>query len=179
MEFLRPYFADISIVPFITILVFYILSIYLFSLIRKKYSKVIEKIYSINPNHKTIKFDNKFLISKSSQIFLQQILLMLLISVFQNAGYNGFSIILISTVLFALSHMHKPLKLGKVYGVYLIACSIFIGFVSSALILFLPYGIIYSFIIHWYSYIFTGLFVLRFHKKRKLRKYILPFILQI
>lgn len=103
--------------------------------------------------------DYRYLISKSFDILFQQIALLCLILSLRELISSSFQIILLVGVIFGLIHI--PLlktKYNKIAPYFIIA-SFFAGVVFSFLILLLPYGLIYSYAIHWCFYAIAGLLI--------------------
>jgi hypothetical protein len=178
-EFLKDFLSEYYQLPLTVAIIFGGICLILFSFVRSKYGNIIAKIYAINNKQKIITFDNRLLFSKSCQIALQQLLILSLISIFYNFHFDKSIIVFICGNIFAIAHIYGLIKWGKVFGSYLLICSFILGFISSALILNVPYGFVYSFIIHWLFYIISTLLVIKYHDRKILRKYILRFILQV
>jgi hypothetical protein len=178
-EFSEKFLNNNNLIPLFFLAIFYSINIILFRYVRIKYSDVITRIYAINPKQKIITFNNRFLFSKSCQIAAQQVLLLTFVSIMIAYDLDRYMCVLICGLCFAAVHLFGLIKWGKVFGIYLITCSLFLGFIATYMIAFVPFGLVYSFIIHWLFYIISTLLVVKFYNNKPLRKYMLRFILQV
>jgi len=110
------------------------------------------------PDRYYLKIDWRRLISKSADIGAQQILIVLLVLFLQDAGLPLYQLVLWFFVLFVL--LHVPL-IASEWGRW--PSGLFAGAVVAfsasfpLLILYVPYGFVYTFILHWLFYTLTGL----------------------
>ena len=172
--FLFPFFAHLplKILPFSLLLLFYLLAFIIYAVGKKIFDK---EILEENKQQWMFfaTFDNRFLLSKSFDILFQQILLLSLVLFLQNFIQSNLLIILITGIIFG--SMHLPMLKTKHNRIapYFIFFSFLAGVFFSFLILFLPYGFLYSYITHWLFYIFAGIIITR--RSSRKRKQMLSF----
>lgn len=116
----------------------------------------------------TATMDYRFLIAKSFDILFQQILFLSLLVSLKGLLVQNSLIILICGVIFGTVHLPLLVIKHNALAIYFVIFSFFAGILFSYLILFLPYGFIYAYILHWSFYIFIGVVInIWFMKKKK------------
>lgn len=112
--------------------------------------------------------DYRYLISKSFDILFQQVALLCLILSLKEIIDSPLQIVLLVGGIFGLIHVPLLKTKHNKIAPYFIIASFFAGVVFSFLILSLPYGFIYTYIIHWSFYAIAGLLVnIRSARKQK------------
>ncbi len=159
---------EFSIIPFLFVPLLLIINILTYNYIRNNLTKP-SKLINENPQLFFLKLDNKYLASKFFEILFQQILIVLLIIWLSKLEFSILGIIVYFTVLFGLGHLYLIYSIGKLFGTIFTIASIFSAIIFPILIVYVPWGFIYSYFIHWMFYISAGLFFWkREHQKRKL-----------
>lgn len=96
----------------------------------------------------TSSLSSRYTISKSCNVLFQQTLILASIYTLLDMGLYSFQIVLLFAVAFGVAHIFLVDKKKPNYLLVVIA-SFFGGGIFSFLILFFPYGFIYSYILHW------------------------------
>jgi len=156
-EFAKLIDIEFSIVPFLFIPLLIIVNILAYNYMRNNLKKP-NQLIKENPQAFFLKLDNKYLASKSFEILFQQILIVLLIIWLSKLGFSIMGIIISFAILFGLGHLYLFYSLGKLFGAIFTVSSIFSAIIFTILIIYVPWGFIYSFFIHWMFYISAGFF---------------------
>jgi len=159
-EFIKLITVEFSIIPFLFIPLLFITNIVAYHYIRNNLKKPNQFIKE-NPQVFFLKLDNKYLASKSFEILFQQILIVLLILWLSQLGISIFGIIISFAILFGLGHYYLIYSIGKLFGTIFTVSSIFSAIIFPILIIYVPWGFIYSYFIHWMFYISAGFFFWR------------------
>ncbi len=110
-----------------------------------------------NPSAFFLTFDYRYLISKTFDILYQQIFVILLVAALDRMGFTIPQIIGAFALLFGLIHVPLVFVEGRFWGLYHTTAALLSAIVFPPLILMVPYGFIYTFIIHWGFYTLSGL----------------------
>lgn len=149
-------YSKLSLVPITILIIFFIINFLAFFISNKVLRKPIEFIEKYSKVH-YIKMDYRYLLSKSFEIFFQQILIISLIFILYQQGLNLYWITLIFIFLFGFAHI-PMLKIGQgIFGKIIFVASIVSSFLFPFLILTFDYGFIYTYILHWLFYTNTGI----------------------
>jgi len=143
--------AEFTIVPIIILLVVYTMTLiaYYFShKYLKKPTKLIEKYH----DQHFIKMDYKYMVSKTFDIFFQQIMVLILVLGLSRQNFSMTEIILYFILLFGIIHIIGISLSGKLFGTYYLIMSLIGAVVFPTLILNVNYGFVYSFIVHFSFY---------------------------
>lgn len=104
--------------------------------------------FSLNPH---------YTISKSFNVLFQQTIVLASIYSLLDMGLKACQIVILFAVVFCIAHIflvdHK-----KPYTLFVIIASFFGGGLFSFVILFLPFGFIYSYLLHWLFLISLGIY---------------------
>lgn len=167
---LAPFFENFTIVPFLFLLLFYIAVYMLYRRMKILIdSKTVEK-HKASGLYLTA-MDHRFLVSKSFDILFQQILALIALALLKDMGVNLVWIILFFIAIVTFSHF-TIIKKNFHYGVYTTINSPLAVIISLFLILYIHYGFVYSYILHWVYYLIGGVgFIIL--KKRQSRKFLM------
>jgi len=150
-----PLINKISFVPSVILLIFFIINflVYFFSnRFIKKPIKFLEKYSNVSYLH----LDYRYLISKSFEIFFQQILIVSLVFLLKAQGFDLVWITIIFALMFGFGHI-PMIKLEKnFFGILIFIAAMFSSFLFPYLILNFQYGFIYTYIAHWLFYTNSG-----------------------
>ncbi len=157
-----PYInIDLKPLPFILLFLLFTIGIFLYSFVRNNFNppvKLIEK----NPKLFFLRLDDRYFASKSFEILFQQLLIILLIIWLDQSGFSIVFIIIFFALLFGfVGHVHLIHSRGKSFGLIFVASSMLSSVIFPVLIIYLPWGFVYSYIVHWFFYIILGLFFWR------------------
>lgn len=158
----------IEIVPFYFLIFFFATIFSVYYLSRKIFDK---ELLSSHINKKVFAavMDYRFIIAKSCDIFFQQLLILSLIISLQQVILNTFFVIIISGVVFGLVHIPLLLIKYNSLAIYFVLAAFFAGALFSFLTLSLPYGFMYSYMVHWSFYILVGItYNIRIKRKDKI-----------
>lgn len=148
-------YKNISFFPLIILITFFIINFltYFFSnKFLKKPIKFLEKYSHLSYLH----LDYRYLISKSLEIFFQQVLIISLVFLLKDAGLNLVYTTIIFAFMFGFGHI-PMIKLEKgFFGFFVLIASIFASFLFPYLILNFQWGFIYTYIFHWLFYTNSG-----------------------
>ncbi len=155
------------------VLALYLLIYYLApSLMRVKREHSISMIHPAIPMFLT--FDFHYLLVKSIEVFYQQIFVAFLALTLARLGLSIQGIVFIFAFLFSLIHLPLILSEGMSWGLYFAGAAFCASFIFPPLILFVPSGFVYSYLIHLGFYVGSGIFFgLYYHGRiphRRLRK---------
>jgi hypothetical protein len=165
-----PLLEEFTIVPFIVLVCVYILNIFLYRYARrnldfdKKQQEKYHRLFFLSMRY-------KYMFSKSFEIFFQQTMVVLLTLLLMKAGLSIYFVISFFVLIFTVGHIPiVKLKIGK-FSAFYIGASFLAGIAFPLLIIFLNYGFVYSYALHWLFYGVTGFtFRLIFHKHTQHKK---------
>jgi hypothetical protein len=106
------------------------------------------------PDRYYLEIDWRRLVSKSMDIFAQQVFIVLLVMFLKDAGLPFYQILIAFGVLFAL--LHAPLIASErgAWPSWLFAGIVVVfSVIFPTLVLYVPYGFVYNYILHWLFYI--------------------------
>ena len=152
---LTPLQKSVSLIPLGILIFFFVINFLAYFFSNRFLKKPIEflKKYS---NLSYLRLDYRYLISKSFEIFFQQILIISLVFMLNNLGLNIAYITVIFAFLFGFGHI-PMMKLQKgFFGIFIFVASILASFFFPFLILNFQYGFVYTYILHWLFYTNTG-----------------------
>ncbi len=155
------------IFPFYLLICFFAITIGIYYFSQKLFGKTFLAAHRKN-NLFSAMMDFRFLFAKSFDILFQQLLFLCLVLSLKESFQNNFLTIISCGIIFG--GVHLPLLKIKYNSItnYLVICSFIAGTIFSALMLFFPYGIIYSYILHWSFYVLVGVWVnLKMSKQNK------------
>ena len=112
--------------------------------------------------------DYRFIFAKSCDILFQQLLFLSLITSLQDVLSHHGEVFLLSGLVFGLVHLPLLIIKYNTLAIYFVIASFFAGILFSFLIVSLPYGILYSYMLHWCFYLIVGL-AYNMHIKRKIK----------
>ena len=104
-----------------------------------------------------LELDYRYIVSKSFEIFYQQLLIIALVYSLDEVGLNLTMITLVFAVMFGLSHIGSLKYHKNIFGIIILFSAILSSFFFPYLILKFKYGFIYTYIAHWLFYSNTGL----------------------
>lgn len=155
----------LNIFPFYLLAIFFIIAsgIYYFS--RRIFDKEMLHIYKHKPHFFFAAMSYKFLLAKSFDIAFQQLLFLSLVTSLSQ-WLHPWQIITTSALLFGSVHLPLFVIKRTSVSVYFTCFSFIAGGLFSTLILTLPYGFVYSYIVHWSFYISAAI-MLNMHVVKK------------
>lgn len=160
--YFAPFIRHFTIIPFYFLILFYTIAFLTYFLSRKLFAPSIaywkqqQKVFSFS-----ILMNYRFLLSKSFEILFQQITVVLLLSFLLQARLKLINLIYVFTAIFGISHIPAVIvKKHNVvwYAVFTLA-SFLSGIIFPVLITTVHYGFVYTYIIHWFFYILTGVLI--------------------
>lgn len=98
----------------------------------------------------------KYLFSKLFDVLFQQLEIIVLVSLLQSLNVSFNVIVCIFAILFSLLHIPLIKLKGRNFGIYFTLSAVISAFVFPYYILFVPGGVLYSFMIHITFYLFSG-----------------------
>lgn len=143
----------------LTFLFFFIISFglisFIFTLIRPIVKKEISTKYQ-QAGVYVVAFSPYYVISKSLNILFQQILIASSIFLLKDAGIGNLQIIALFAIVFGIAHIvlvdrRKPMT------VFIDVASFFGGAIFAFLILSFPFGLLYTYSLHWFFIILLGI----------------------
>jgi hypothetical protein len=145
----------ISFVPIFILGFFFVINFltYFFSnKFLKKPVQLLEKYSEIS----YLDLDYRYLISKSFEIFFQQILIVALVFLLHEQGFDIYWITFIFALLFGFGHL-PMIRLQKgFFGLLVFVAAMAASFFFPFLILNFEWGFIYTYILHWLFYTNSG-----------------------
>jgi predicted membrane protein len=103
-----------------------------------------------------LRLDYRYLISKSFEIFFQQILIVSLVFMLKNNGFDLFWTTIVFAFLFGFGHIPMIRLEKSFFGIFVFIAAIISSFLFPFLILSFQYGFIYTYIAHWLFYTNSG-----------------------
>lgn len=142
--------------PIYLLVTFFVISTGIYYFSRRIFDK---KVLSSHLERKILAamMDYRFLLAKSFDILFQQLLFLILVISLREVIPNKEVIILVAGFVFCIVHLPLLVIKYNVLSTYFVVASFFAGLLFSSLILSLPYGFIYSYILHWCFYLFVGI----------------------
>ncbi len=153
--YFKPLLQPVGVTPWAILVGLFVLNPLVYWYARKKLKRPTSFI-DRNHDQNFIKLDYRYLVSKTFEIIFQQTCIIVLVSLFAQAGYSMFIIMLLFCLFFSVSHVPLFLTSRRRWACYYIVSSALAGFIFPPLILRVPSGYIYSFIVHWIFYISAG-----------------------
>ena len=154
-QYFKPLLQSIGVAPWAILVGLFVLNPLVYWYARKKLKRPTDFI-DRNHDQNFIKLDYRYLVSKTFEIIFQQTCIIVLVSLLGQVGYSMFIIMLVFCLLFSVSHVPLFLTSRRRWASYYIVFSALAGFIFPPLILRVPSGYIYSFIIHWLFYTSAG-----------------------
>ena len=149
-------FSRFSIIPLIVLGITIIFHIVLYLYI-SKYIKEPKNYFELHPDRQYLSLNFKRLFSKSVDILAQQIFIILLAVFLQSAGLNLVQTILIFAAIFGLAHVPLIFIENSWHSWYFTFSAILSAVAFPVLIIEIPYGFVYSYIVHWLFYTITAI----------------------
>lgn len=146
---------QVGVVPGLILIGLFILNPLIYWYARKKLEHPTDLIER-NNSQNFIKLDYRYLASKTCEIMFQQTCIIILVLLLEKAGLSLIQIMVSFSLLFSLAHFPLLLTGQHSWALYYIIFSALSGFIFPPLILKLPSGFIYSFIVHWLFYTLAG-----------------------
>lgn len=100
-----------------------------------------------------IKFNYRYIFSKSSELVFQQICIVLLVNILAGLFDKSIYLMILFSLIFGLLHIGLFPIIGRLYGFIFVSASFLAGLIFPLIILFEPNGILYTVILHWFFYI--------------------------
>ena len=147
---------NLSVFPVIILAGFFVLNFLTFFLSNTFLRKPIEFIDKYSTVH-YLKMDYRYLLSKSFEIFFQQILIVSLVLLLHENGLSVTWITIIFVCMFGFGHIPMLKLCEGFFGTIIFTAGIFSAFLFPYLILIFEHGYIYTYILHWFFYTNTGL----------------------
>lgn len=156
-QYLAPIVFDVELAPLIVLAVFTVVQLVFFIYVPWRLREP-EEYLKAYPDRYYLKVDWRRLISKSADIAAQQVFIILLVIFLRDAGLSLFQMTVSFLFLFAL--LHVPLivdEWGRWPSWLFAGAVVAFGISFPPLVLYVPYGFVYTYIIHWSFYILTAL----------------------
>lgn len=155
-RYLGQFFVTFSFIPFLILIVFYFLIIFIYRYLRPHRNKALIQKNEAKGLYFT-SMENNYLISKSFNILFQQVGILCVVAFLKNLGIQTILIMIIFAILFGVSHIYLYVKnLSSMIAEIFIPASIVSGLLFPPMVLTIQYGIIYTYSIHWSFYIILG-----------------------
>ncbi len=154
-EFSRFVRIKFNLIPFILIPVLFVFNALAYKFIRLKFKRP-KKLINDYRGVFFLKLDDKYLVSKSFEIFFQQVLIVLLVALLQDHGFSLFRIMIVFALLFGIAHAYLIHSKGRLFGSFFIVSSVLSAVIFPFLIIRVPWGFVYSYFVHWLFYIFAA-----------------------
>lgn len=153
---LAPFLDDYAGLPFGILAVAFLLNLGIYYYVPTFFRRpsVLIKKY---PNEFFLALDSRYLISKTFDIIYQQIFIILLVAALARIGLSVKEITLAFALLFSVIHFPLIWIEGRLWGIYFMTAALLSALFFPPLILQVPYGFIYTFIIHWGFYTLSGM----------------------
>lgn len=156
---------NISIAAVIALGLYYLVTIAIHYWITNKLQYPKEFIRQ-NPYLYFAPLDWRHIVSNSFIILFQQVLIVAIISIMQKIDLSVVNIIFILIVLSFIVHIPLTKKLGKFWGWYFAIFSMIAAVLYPILILYVPDGVVYAFIIQSVYYSLSGIGVWLIHQHK-------------
>lgn len=105
------------------------------------------------PDRYYLKIDLRRLVSKSMDIMAQQVFIVVLVLLLYEAGLSFYKLLVVFGILFALLHVPLIASERGAWPSWLFAgIVVLFSVIFPTLILTVPYGFIYTYMIHWSFY---------------------------
>lgn len=165
--YLAPVVQDFALLPLV-ILGFFVATQVVFFIYIPRRLRGPREYFERYPDRYYLKIDWRRLISKSADIAAQQVFVVLLLVFLKDAGLSIYQIIGSFLFLFALLHVPLIVRERGRWPSWLFAGAVLVfGITFPPLILYVPYGLVYTYIIHWLFYMLTAfIFWVRHDKAR-------------
>lgn len=119
------------------------------------------------PNPYFLTLDNRYIVSKSCEILFQQFVIAVLVILLLRSGLSLWQTMATFAVLFGVVHLPLLRTGNRFWGWYFTLFAIGSSVVFPPLISKVPYGFVYTYIIHWMFYTVSGVFFWVWYGKRK------------
>lgn len=162
-ELLIPLLKAFSIIPFV-VLFFVLVGTVVSYHFSKKHLQPPTKLIEKYPNASFLRMDYRYVISKSCEIFFQQVMIVIFVLLLIDYGLSIWQIILTFLVFFGVVHVPLIKLEGKVMGYFFTLSSLVSALVFPPLILLFNYGFVYSYTVHWAFYTFSAVLFWKYWK---------------
>lgn len=164
--YIRSALQDFSAIPIVMLGIFIVLQLAAYLCFPRYVPEPTEYLRQ-HPDRDYLKIDWRRLVSKSMDILAQQVFIVLLVLFLTDAGLSLTETILAFTILFALLHVpliasEYPAWPAWLFGGIVVVFSI----LFPVLILNVPYGFIYTYMLHWTFYMITAATFWLWHANR-------------
>lgn len=154
-HFVRSFIYSISYPSILFLICFYILALFLYSYLGKKISHT--KVKKLEKEHIYFaSFDLRFILPWSFNIIGQQLGIAVIVGILLNMNLSKIDIILLFTVISFAAHFYYFLRHHK--PIFTIAATIGAP-IFVFMLLYVPSGVVYNYIIHWSFYILAGVYL--------------------
>jgi len=167
---IAPLVRDFSIVPCVVLAIFMLVQL----LVHVRVPEALiepHEYFERHPMRQYLRLGWRRLVSKSADIAAQQVFIVLLVVFLKEEGLPLTRIVLGFTLLFGFLHM--PLiasERGRWPSWLFLGAVVLFGVTFPPLILFVPYGFVYTFMLHWMFYTGSALVFWLWHNKFENRR---------
>lgn len=161
-------FSDFTIVPLIVLVVVVALQIAMYYYLPKYFKKEPTEYFKRYPKRSYLNFNFRRLTSKSTELVLQQLFIISLTLILNDASLSLTQIVITFAILFGI--VHTPLIFIEKWWTswYFVILSFVASALFPTLILKIKYGFVYGYIVHWVFYTLTTVwFWIWYNKFRK------------
>lgn len=165
---LQPLFEEFALAPIVALGVFVAVQI-AFCLYVPRYGSVPREYLVEYPDRYFLEVGWRRLISKSADIAAQQVFIMLLVVFLRDAGLTFPQLVGSFLFLFALLHLPLIIREKGRWPSWLFAGAV-LAFSATFpyLLLYVPYGFVYTYMTHWVFYMTTALvFLIKYNKTHR------------
>jgi hypothetical protein len=149
-----------DVLPFFMLAMLFVFNSLIYNYVGRYYPTY-QKVFELDSTLYFAKFDHKYLLSKSCEILYQQTMIGLLAVWLFTNGFSLWVLIFVFALIFAFGHVPLLFFIKKQVGLFFLAASILSSFVFPLLILYVNWGIVYSYIFHWLFYIIASFSLVR------------------
>ncbi|MEX0690132.1 MAG: hypothetical protein WD471_01305 [Candidatus Paceibacterota bacterium] len=152
---LKTVFVEFTLTPFIVLAFSFLLFILIYKSFNSRFKRP-ERIITKYPEESFLYMDYRFLVSKSADIIFQQIAIVTMVIMFQEAGMSLPLMIISFGLIFGLIHIPLVRTKGGVFGAYFVLAAALSAIFFPVLITQIDYGFVYSYVVHWLFYILSA-----------------------
>lgn len=166
---IMPFIKNFSLTPFLLLILFFLVNVLSYKTAKIIFTKQLNNFK--HPNIYFARMSYRYMLAKSFEILFQQLLIIALVSFLLELRVSFNLMVLLFALLFSLIHLPLVKIKNVFFGIYFTLAALISAVFFPFLILYIPTGYVYSYILHWLFYLVSGVgFNLYLHsgKERKM-----------
>lgn len=149
----------VPILPFALLMAVMVVTVCAYRYTKKYVPRPAEAEFVLNgPNPSFLALDYRYIVSKSCEIFFQQLFIAALIVLLLRLNLAIWHVMILFAILFGSVHLPLLWTGTKFWGWYFTLFAVGSALIFPPIISSVPYGFVYTYMIHWMFYTLSGVF---------------------